>query len=309
VKILIAEDDPVSRRALETFLRKWGYQVTVACDGVQAWDALQQEGAPKMALLDWMMPGMDGVQVCEEVRKRAPEPYVYILLLTAKDRKEDVIKGIEAGADDYLTKPFDMHELKARLRTGARIITLQDELIRAREALRIQATQDALTGLWNHAAILDILRRELDRSRREGSPVGVIMADLDHFKSINDYYGHLAGDEILRQVAQRMRSAVRAYDSIGRYGGEEFLVVVPGSDAPSTLQQAERLRAAVREAVLVDGGVAVSATVSLGVSCASDPDEMDWDSLLRAADAALYQAKNAGRDRVEVAVTAELVRS
>jgi diguanylate cyclase (GGDEF)-like protein len=308
MKILIAEDDPVSRRALQTFLRRWDYDVTVTCDGVEAWEALQQEGAPRMALLDWMMPGMDGVEVCAEVRKRGPEPYVYILLLTAKSRTQDVVEGIEAGADDYLAKPFDTHELKARLNTGRRIIELQDELIRAREQLRLQATQDALTGLWNHAAILDILRREIDRSRREGTPVGVMMADLDHFKHINDTYGHPAGDEVLRQVAQRMRSAVRAYDSIGRYGGEEFLVVAPGSDAANTFQQAERLRAAVCEVVPIGGGPEIPVTLSLGVSSASEPDEMDWDTLLRAADTALYQAKDAGRDRVEMALSAELVK-
>jgi len=308
VKVLVAEDDPVSRRALEAFLRRWGYDVKLAQNGVEAWNALQEESAPRLAVLDWMMPGMDGVQVCREVRKRGPEPYVYILLLTAKDQKQDVVEGIEAGADDYLTKPFDAHELKARLRTGRRIIELQQELIRAREELRVQATRDSLTDLWNHAAILDILRREIDRSRREGTPLGVLMADIDHFKRINDTRGHMAGDQVLRQVAESLKGAVRAYDSVGRYGGEEFLVVAPGSDVASTLQLAERLRAAVREATA--GGVAASpVTLSVGFTSTAELGESDWDVLLRVADGALYEAKSAGRDRVEMAMVPELVTS
>jgi len=309
VKVLVAEDDPVSRRALEAFLRRWGYEVTVVHDGLAAWKALQEESAPKLAVLDWMMPGMDGVQVCREVRGRGPEPYVYILLLTAKDRKQDVVEGIEAGADDYITKPFNTHELKARLRTGQRIIELQEELIRAREELRVRATRDALTGLWNHAAILDILRRELDRSRREGAPLGIMMADIDHFKRINDTRGHMAGDQVLRQVAESLQGTVRVYDSIGRYGGEEFLVVAPGSDAASTLQLAERLRAAVSEATATSGVAAGPVTVSIGFTSTGELGERDWDVLLRAADGALYAAKSAGRDRVEMAMAAELVTS
>ena len=309
MKVLLAEDDPVSRRALEAFLRRWGYEVTIAKNGLEAWKALQEESAPKLAVLDWMMPGMDGVQVCREVRGRGPEPYIYILLLTAKDRKQDVVEGIEAGADDYLTKPFDSHELKARLRTGQRIIELQEELIRAREELRIQATRDALTRLWNHAAILDILRRELDRSRREGTPLGVMMADIDHFKRVNDTRGHVAGDQVLRQVAESLQGTVRAYDSVGRYGGEEFLVVAPGSDAASTLQLAERLRAAVREATATNEVAASPVTLSIGFTSTGELGDGDWDVLLRIADAALYEAKSAGRDRVEMAMSAELVTS
>ena len=306
MRVLAAEDDPVSRRALETFLRRWGYNVTAVQNGLEAWKALQEESAPPLAVLDWMMPGMDGVQVCREVRGRGPEPYVYILLLTAKDQKEDVVQGIEAGADDYLTKPFDPQELKARLRTGQRIIELQEELIRAREELRIRATRDALTGLWNHAAILDSLSRELDRSRREGAPLGIMMADIDHFKRINDTRGHLAGDGVLHQVAEILQTTLRAYDSVGRYGGEEFLVVAPGSDAASTSQLAERLRAAVREATAAGGPASRPVTMSVGFTSTVELPDADWDVLLRAADGALYDAKRAGRNRVQMATAREL---
>jgi two-component system, cell cycle response regulator len=242
VKILLAEDDLVSRRLLEAFLKRYEYEVVVVGDGTQASRLLQEEQGPRLAILDWMMPGMDGPQVCREVRGLQDRPYVYLILLTAKDRKEDIIAGLEAGADDYLTKPFDAHELKARLNAGRRILNLQDQLITAREALRVQATHDSLTGLLNRGAILEVLGRELARSDRLGTSLGVIMADLDHFKHINDTHGHLAGDAVLREAARRMRLCLRSYDVIGRYGGEEFLIVLPDCDALSTLSLAERLR-------------------------------------------------------------------
>ena len=308
MRILIAEDDPVSRRMLEAFLKKWGYDVLVATNGTEAWDWLQQADAPKLAILDWMMPGMDGVQVCRKLRERAGQPYVYILMLTAKNRKQDLVEGIEAGADDYLIKPFDVHELQAHLHAGKRILDLQEQLITAREVLRAQATHDPLTGLWNHAAILDILGVELERAQRQGAVLGMVMADLDHFKRINDTYGHPAGDAVLREVAHRMRAAVRPYDSVGRYGGEEFLIVVPGCDAAGVVTQAERLRTFTRgEPIpLAEGSIRV--TLSLGAAATSEPKSSDWEVLLRAADAALYQAKQHGRDRVEVAAEADVGR-
>jgi PleD family two-component response regulator len=184
VKILIADDSIVSRHLLEATLRKWGYEVTVACDGAEALETLQQEDAPALAILDWMMPGMTGLEVCRRLRQRSREPYTYILLLTSKSQKEDLIEGMEAGADDYIIKPFDQHELQVRLRAGTRLVDLQAELLSAREALREQATKDSLTHLWNRSSILDHLARELSRSAREKGPVGVMMVDLDHFKSV-----------------------------------------------------------------------------------------------------------------------------
>jgi len=301
MRILIAEDDPVSRRTLEAFLKKWDYDVLVARDGAEAWEAFQQENPPQLAILDWMMPAMDGVEICQKIRERTHQPYVYVLMLTARDRKQDVVEGMEGGADDYLVKPLDPHELKARLHAGKRILNLQEELISAREAQRVQATHDPLTGLWNHGAILDILRREAERTERQETSLGVVMADLDHFKQINDAHGHPAGDTVLREVAQRMRCAVRPYDSIGRYGGEEFLIVVPGCDRGGALRQAERLRESISgESIELSEG-SISVTLSLGVAASSDSKICDADLLLRAADGALYQAKGKGRNRVEAA--------
>ena len=209
MKILIADDSIVSRHLLEATLRKWGYDVVVACDGTEALAALEQEHAPSLAILDWMMPGMTGLEVCREIRQRIKEPYIYILLLTSKSQKEDLIEGMEAGADDYITKPFDQHELQVRLRAGTRLVDLQAQLLSAREALREQATKDSLTRLWNRSSIIDILCRELSRADREQRPVSVLMVDLDHFKSINDNHGHFAGDAVLCETARLMQNAIR----------------------------------------------------------------------------------------------------
>lgn len=302
MKALVADDDPVARRLLQSLLRKWGYEVIVAQDGAEAWQALQAEHSPRLALLDWMMPGKDGVEVCREARKRVAQPYVYMLLLTSKDNKRDVIDGLESGADDYLTKPFHPEELEARIRVGRRILDLEDNLVAAREALQFKATHDALTGLWNRAAILDILSRELPRALREGGSLGVLLADLDHFKLVNDTHGHLTGDEVLRETARRLTGAVRVYDAVGRYGGEEFLILIPGCDATATRDRAEHLRGALGNRPFENAGSEIRLTLSVGAVSSGEWREAAPDALLRAADAALYRAKSAGRDRVEMAV-------
>jgi two-component system cell cycle response regulator len=226
-------------------------------------------------------------------------------LLTAKSLKQDLLEAFEAGADDYLTKPFDAEELHGRLLVGDRIVTLQDELIAAREALRFQATHDLLTGLWNRGAILAALHRELDRSRRQGHSVGVILVDLDHFKAVNDTYGHATGDAVLQEVSRRMLASLRSYDSVGRYGGEEFLIIVPSSDAEGTMRSAERIRTSLQAQPVKtpDGELAISG--SFGVVAAGGPGgPLDESALLRAADDALYRAKDNGRNRVELATPA-----
>lgn len=168
------------------------------------------------------MPGLDGPGVCRSDRKRKDQSYVYMILLTSKEKKEDVVAGLESGADDYLTKPFDPEELKARLRTGMRILDLEDRLIEAREEMRFQATHDSLTSLWNRGVIMELLGRELARSRREAKCTAILLGDLDHFKHINDTYGHLAGDEVLRETARRLVSSVRSYDFVGRLAAKNF---------------------------------------------------------------------------------------
>jgi two-component system, cell cycle response regulator len=303
MRILIADDSIVSRHLLDATLRKWGYEVVIASDGMEAFNALKAEDAPRIAILDWMMPGLTGPEVCKRVREAShgsDAPYTYMLLLSSKSQREDLIEGLESGADDYLTKPFDQHELKVRLRAGTRIIDLQQELLEAREKLREQATKDFLTRLWNRSAILDILQRELVRATRESRPVGVVLADLDRFKSVNDSFGHFAGDSLLCEFSRRMLASMRAYDSIGRYGGEEFLIVLPGCDEACSASQGERMRGALANEPMVIGDASLTITGSFGATSWLPGMPAQAEHLIRIADNALYIAKNQGRNRVAV---------
>jgi len=307
LKALIADDNSVSRLLLERLLSKWGYEVIQANDGAQAWEVLQKEDPPRLVILDWMMPGMSGPEVCLEARKRVASAYAYILLVTSKEDKQDVIQGLEAGADDYLTKPFFPEELRARIRVGLRILELEDKLIAATDVLQYKATHDELTGLLNRASIADFLRRELERSKRHGGVCGVILADLDHFKSVNDTLGHGAGDTVLREAGQRLVEGVRAYDAVGRYGGEEFLIVLPGCDSASLRQRAENILERFRAKPFGAAELSIPVRVSLGAACSSSWTSPALESFVRAADRALYRAKHNGRDRVEVAEASETV--
>jgi len=300
-RILIAEDDPVLRRMLEALLVKSGYDVVAVADGLQALRVLEGEDAPSLAVLDWVMPGLEGPQVCQRIRQRRDRPYVYILLVTALTQKGNVLQGLEAGADDYLTKPFDAQELRARVRVGLRILSLQQSLISAREELRFQATHDALTGLFNRGAVLEAIHRERSRQTREGGALGVILADLDHFKQINDTYGHLLGDAVLKETARRMVSCVRPYDTVGRYGGEEFLIIAPTADAAGSLSLAERMRETIASSPIATAAGAVNVTASFGVAASAPADSIAPDVLLVSVDDALYRAKELGRNRCEMA--------
>ena len=302
MQILVAEDNPVFQSMLKNMLGKWGYEVVLADNGELAWNILQSAQAPPLAILDWMMPGMDGVEVCRRIREANQERYIYVILLTAKTEQKDLVVGMDAGADDYLTKPFNTHELRVRLRAGRRILDLQEQLLQAQEALREQATHDGLTGLWNRTSILEILQKEAARAAREETPLAVLMADLDFFKKINDTYGHLAGDSVLRESARRMRGIVRAYDAIGRYGGEEFLVVLPGCDESGGLAQAERLRESIAGQPIPTSVGDVAVTCSLGLSWTREPEPSATKELLSLADSALYAAKRSGRNRVAIQV-------
>lgn len=300
-RVLVADDSAISRRLLEAVLGRWGYEVISVQDGTKAWEILQGDDAPRLAILDWMMPGLSGPDVCRMVRERGCPHYTYLILLTARNDKADLIAGMEAGADDYLVKPFDTNELKVRLGPGRRIIQLQQELLHVQELLREQATRDALTKLWNRHAIDEILVRELARSYRENIPLGVLMADLDCFKRVNDTYGHVAGDAVLQEVARRFLASSRAYDAVGRYGGEEFLLIMPGCDEQAALQTAERMREGIRQEPIELGGVPVMVTASFGVMSLPRGQEELPATVVRLADQALYQAKQAGRDRCVLA--------
>jgi two-component system cell cycle response regulator len=301
MRILIADDDMMSRKLLQKTLERAGYEVTAVENGRLAAEQLCPADGPRLALLDWVMPELDGPGVCREVRKRNQQSYVYMVLLTSKESKEDVVAGLESGADDYLTKPFDPEELKARLRTGLRILDLEDRLVEAREEMRFQATHDGLTALWNRGVILDLLERELARSRREHVTTSILMCDLDHFKSVNDTYGHLAGDDVLKETAKRLLASVRSYDFVGRYGGEEFLVVLNNCNPPYALARAEEIRKAIARKPVLSASGPIPITVSLGLLMSLEWGRLPMEELLHEADAALYAAKAAGRNCVRVA--------
>lgn len=301
LRILIAEDDAITRKLLEAHLKRWGHDLVVCEDGSQAWKELNKENSPKLVVLDWMMPGIDGPTLCRKIREMETKPYTYIILLTAKSSQGDVIAGLEAGSDDYITKPFDPQELRVRIRAATRIIQLQEDLFEALKASEFQATHDSLTGLWNRHAIFGVLHRELSRSGREGKPLTVIMADIDHFKNINDLHGHLAGDLVLRETAARITSGLRTYDSVGRYGGEEFLIVLPGCDQEYGFNSVERLRREFDSNQLITSEGSYNITLSFGVVAVEPAANYGVDEIVAAADEALYRAKGAGRNRVEFA--------
>jgi diguanylate cyclase (GGDEF)-like protein len=299
MKVLIADDSATSRGMLRKSLAKWGYEVVMAEDGAEALDILERPDAPPMAILDWVMPHLTGPEVCKKVRETRREPYTYILLLTSKNSKDETVEGLEAGADDYIVKPFDQQELSVRLRAGKRIIDLQLSLMDAREELREKANKDLLTKLHNRAAIMATLQTEIARSHRDQRSVGVALLDIDHFKKVNDTYGHFAGDAVLRETAARLKNSMRAYDQVGRYGGEEFLVVLPNCDMEQAVQQADRMRLRLQESkILADAGVEIPVTASFGVTI-TDLSDRDPDVFIRVADEALYKAKANGRNRVE----------
>jgi two-component system cell cycle response regulator len=309
--ILIADDNPVGLALLKVQLLREGHEVTVAENGLESWRILQTTDTPRLAILDWLMAGMDGLEVCRRLRKLEHRPYVFVILLTSSltprltssDQRQDLLEALASGADDYLTKPLDLALLRARVEVGRRILTLQANFLAAQEKLNFQADHDSLTGLYSRAAILGQLEREISRARRHVSPLGVIIADLDHFKRVNDTHGHATGDQALCEVARRFTSSIRPYDTVGRLGGEEFLILLPGCDASSTMAQAERLRECICDRALVVSGLKLKMTASLGGASVDFSASEQGTALMARADAAMYQAKQAGRNRVEVSVS------
>jgi two-component system, cell cycle response regulator len=293
VKVLIVEDEPVSRRLLEATLRRWDYDVVTTTDGREAWGVLQKPEAPSLVISDWMMPDMDGLELCNRIRESEKLGYTYLIMLTTKGRKEDVIKGLEAGADDYLIKPFDHQELRCRVKIGERIIELERRILQL-------ANTDSLTGVLTRRAFMEKVEIEVERAIREQSPLALVITDLDHFKNVNDRYGHQTGDLVLQKFAEQLCTLSRQYDFVGRYGGEEFAICFPGVDDPCVVAVAERMReqVALISVPAADSSCSIGITASFGAATLRRECSETLTSLIARADDALYKAKHKGRNCV-----------
>ncbi|MEN6520400.1 MAG: EAL domain-containing protein [Armatimonadota bacterium] len=298
MRVLIAEDDIVSRKLLATLLEKWGYEPVVACDGEQALAVLRREDTPRLVVLDWMMPYADGIQVCQEIRRHGDIPYIYVILLTAKSSKKDIIDGLDAGADDYVMKPFDAGELKVRLRAGQRILDLQEELLSTKVALHEQATHDPLIGLPNRLLFSDRLNQGLSNARKTGRPLAIMFLDLDRFKLVNDTLGHNTGDLLLKKVAERLTYSLRDVDMIARMGGDEFTMLLSNISSPDDASRiADRILQVLSEPLVLEGHeMVVSGSIGISIFPA---DGDDAETLVKNADTAMYRAKEMGRNNYQ----------
>jgi diguanylate cyclase (GGDEF)-like protein/putative nucleotidyltransferase with HDIG domain len=272
--------------------------VVLAAKESEALGILQTSEAPSVAILDWMLPGMDGSDICKQIRAIPNGHYTYLIALSPPNEKQGLVEAHEAGFDDFLSKPVEMRELNACLMAGRRIIEVQEKLLLTCEAMKFEASHDALTGVWNRAGILELLHAQVARSQRSGASLALLVIDVDHFKTVNDTYGHLAGDQVLKHIVRLMTSSIRGYDWLGRYGGDEFLIMAPECSAEDAYSVAERLRKAVAGKSVVVDGRQISVTVSIGVATSQEVGA-ELSALLDAADAAAYIAKNKGRNRVE----------
>lgn len=308
MKVLIAEDSAVARAMLERTLRSLGHECIVAEDGESAWERFLRCG-PDVLISDWMMPGMDGDELCRRVREHAGGSYTYFILLTSLEAQAHVVRGMEAGADDYLKKPFDTDDLNARLIAAARVTALyerlkaqQTQLEELNRRLFEESRQDPLTRVGNRIALREQLEQMSGRTTRYGHDYCVALYDVDKFKSFNDTQGHLAGDQVLRAVAGTLAGGRRAGDAVYRYGGEEFLVVLPEQSLETAIAAAERMREHVAALGIphpVCGAGAV-VTVSAGVARLEQSDAGNFEALLKRADVALYSAKELGGNRVNI---------
>jgi len=296
VKILIADDDVTSRLVLTGVLKKCGHEVVTTVDGTEAWEAMRRPDAPTLAILDWVMPGLTGVEACRRIRSLQSNQQPYLIILTSRGEKADIVAGLEAGADDYLAKPFDAGELRARVDVGRRVIELQARLLEAHDALAHEAMHDPLTGALNRRALGEVLSRAISEERRHHDGLALGICDVDEFKKVNDVHGHQVGDEVLCGLVRLLASNLRGHDVLSRHGGDEFVVLAAHVGEADVGILFERTRAAVADNPIPTRAGDLSITVSFGVSTWREGETED--ELLAAADSALYRAKSAGRNRV-----------
>lgn len=296
-RVLVAEGESETRLRLLHLLREWGFSVVVATDGLEALGVVELQQPPDFFFINRSLAGMNGIELCRRICDRLSEHSPYIVMMGSASGRQDIVESLESGATEYLTTPFDEQELRARLIVAVRALDRQDNLISSREQFRDQATRDALTGVWNRRGILEILERELERAEQNGRSTGILMLDLDHFKNVNDAHGHLAGDLVLQDTAHRLCRKLRAYDRLGRYGGEEFLIVVPATNERELCELAERIRASTESEPVPTELINLRITLSIGAAIAK-PGDSSKAKLIAAADEALYEAKKLGRNRI-----------
>jgi diguanylate cyclase (GGDEF)-like protein len=303
MRALIADDDPVTRAILINSLKPWNMEVTVATDGTEAWEAISSGQPPEIAIVDWMMPGLDGIELCRRIREYPALAGIYVILLTGRGSRMDLVAGLDAGADDYMVKPIDTEELRARVQVGMRVANLQGrladrvvELQGARDHLARLVSTDALTNLYSRRWWFELAATEFSRCRRYDRAFSVMVIDLDFFKQVNDSFGHDAGDKLLRAFADMLQTECRQSDILGRLGGEEFAILVPETPVGAAQKLAGRIGDACRAVkVVTPAGDEVTCSCSIGISQVQNDDD-DIDDVLRRADAALYEAKRSGRD-------------
>ena len=299
--VLVVEDEPVSRLRLVKTLSKAGYEVVAVENGRKALELMSTRYFP-FVLTDWMMPEIDGLELCRRIRSQPNQGYVFVVLLTARDDKSDMIKGLEAGADDYLIKPFITAELFARLKTGQRFLEQERSLKRACEAIRILTKSDPLTGCYNRGYLTERLPQEIQRAPRFGHCLALVLCDLDHFKRVNDTYGHPAGDQVLINFVKWVQGSIRnQVDWLARYGGEEFVMILPETDLAGADCMANRLLNVISQREVHTCAERIRITVSMGVTGfgPETPEALITpENLIRRADQNLYVSKAQGRNRV-----------
>ena len=299
-EVLVVDDSPVYRKLFEQILSEQKYSVSYACNGTEALQ-IYREKAPGIVITDWIMPDISGLELCECIRAEKTTAYTYIILMTSNQQKDGVVKGLEAGADDYLVKPFDSNEMIARVGVGVRVTELHRQLEQKSAQLEEAATTDLLTGLPNRRAIEEWANKQLKGAARHGFPVWVVLGDLDSFKGINDTFGHEAGDTVLRSFANTLKRLTRISDMCGRLGGDEFLIVISHVSADNVELAMNRFREVFSALSFPFVGQSVSPTASFGVAGSESGDLKDFNALVRKADEMLYEAKRAGRNCVRVA--------
>ncbi|WP_372864062.1 diguanylate cyclase [Spongiibacter sp.] len=290
--ILIVDDDPITCLALCAAVEDWGFVPVVAQNGEQALDIINADKPPHLLIIDWAMPGISGPELCKTLRQREDGQFFYILMLTGKEGNDAIIEAMESGADDFLSKPFDHRVLKVRLAAGSRIVRLE-------QTLNQLASRDSLTQCWNRRMIDELLNSAIAEARRTLNCLSLMVLDIDHFKQVNDNYGHAAGDIALKHMVNILNTNLREYDQVGRYGGEEFLVILPATDRDSAWGVAERIRSSLQYHPAQAGSdIHIPMTVSIGITQFDPQLDDSRRSLFDRADRALYTAKQSGRNRV-----------